>query len=232
VLPAIQTQTLVLHSSRSRLLPPEHGRYIAENITGARYVEIVSEDAALLFGAADQALDVIEEFLTGSRRPSEPNRMLATVMFTDLVGSTSRLVAVGDREWRDTLERHDAITRSSITAWGGRVWKSTGDGVLASFDAPGRGIRCALSLRRALAEAGLEIRVGLHAGEVEIRDDDLSGLTVHIAARVLGAAGEGGVVVSRTMADLVAGSDLSLRDLGEYTFKGVPGEWRLFRVEE
>jgi class 3 adenylate cyclase len=227
VLPTIRVPTLVLHSTDFVVLGVEHSRYLARNIPGAELVEISGPSAAMTVG-----VDAIERFLTGSTRIVPPDRMLATVVFTDIVGSTTRAAALGDREWRALLERHDGLTRSTVESFGGRVWKSTGDGVMASFDAPGRAIRCLRVLRQALAELGLDIRAGVHAGEVEVRDADLSGLSVHTAARVMEAAGDGGFVVSRTIADLVAGSDITLEDLGERSLKGVPGEWRLFRVAD
>jgi len=230
-LPLIQAPTLVLHNADFALIPPSHGRYLAEHIEGTQFVELPFAGAALIFDAADRALDAVERFLTGTVDvPAEP-RMLATVVFTDVVDSTVRAAAVGDRRWRQLLEQHDRVTRHEVERHGGRIWQSTGDGAMAAFDIPGKAIRSMLGLRDGLTELGVPIRVGIHAGEVEVRDDDLSGLTVHIAARVLGQAGAGEVVVSRTVADLVAGSGLPLSDHGTHRLKGVPGEWTLFRVD-
>ena len=162
--------------------------------------------------------------------PVEIDTMLATVVFTDVVGSTARLVELGDRRWRDVLDRHDDIARREVARFGGRAWKTTGDGVLATFDAPSRAIRCVQSLRDALRTLGLEMRAGMHAGQIALRDGDITGVAVHIAAHVLDAACDGGVLVSRTVAELVEGSGLDLVDMGAHVLKGVPGELNLFLV--
>lgn len=230
VLPLIQTPTLILHSRGNVLMPPAHGEYLAAHIKDAKLTLVDSSDSALAFSASDEVADAIEAFLTGGSRAGEGDRLLATVVFTDIVGSTRRAAEVGDRAWRQLLERHDEVSAHTVERFGGRTWKSTGDGVMATFDAPGRAIRCLAELRQALNGIGIDVRAGVHAGEVEVRGHDISGLAVHIAARVLDAARDGGVVVSRTVADLVAGSGIGLTDLGTCVLRDVPGEWSLYRV--
>lgn len=230
-LPLVQAATLVMHARDWQIVPVEQGRYLAEHIPGAQLLEIDSADSSVPRTASIAVWSVLEEFLTGSSNSPDPDRMLATVAFTDIIDSTGHAVALGDHAWRRLLERHDELTRSVVTRYGGRTWHSTGDGAMATFDAPGRAIRCLLALRESLRELGLEIRAGIHTGEVEVRADDISGLSVHIAARVLEAARGGGVLVSRTVADLVAGSDLDLTDQGARELRGVPGTWHLFRAE-
>lgn len=229
VLPTIQTPTLVVQSATAVLPPVAQGRYLARNIPGARLLELATSDITMYDGT-DQTMAVIEQFITGATPTAPAQRVLATVVFTDIVGSTRAAAALGDHRWRQVLERHDARVRAQVEAHSGRLWKSTGDGALATFDAPGRAIRCVRALLGELADMDVTVRCGIHAGEVELRDGDVSGLAVHIAARVLEAAGDGGILVSRTVADLVAGSDLTLRDEGPRALKGVPGEWNLYRV--
>jgi class 3 adenylate cyclase len=173
---------------------------------------------------------VVEEFLVGARRGVEPTRVLATVLFTDIVGSTQRAAELGDRRWRELLQVHDELAGRLVERWGGRLVKTTGDGVLATFDGPGRAIGCAATLRDELGDIGVQIRAGLHVGEVELRGDDVGGIAVHIAARVMATAGAGEIVVSRTVRDLVAGSDIVLADRGSQRLKGVEGDWQLFAV--
>jgi len=230
VLPLIGCPTLVLHSRRTPFPTFEHGVYLAEHITAARLVALDTADAGLMFEPFDQALDAIEEFLTGTTRVPETDRFLATVAFTDLVDSTRQAASVGDRRWRELIERHDALLRQAVDSAGGRVWKSTGDGALATFDAPGRGIRAMLRFHRQLADLGLRARVGVHAGEVEHSGDDIGGLAVNIAARVMATAEADEVVVSRTIVDLVAGSPLRFAERGSHELKGVPGTWDLYAV--
>jgi class 3 adenylate cyclase len=177
-------------------------------------------------------LDEIELFLTGTAAGTEPDRMLASVLFTDIVGSTDTAAALGDRRWRELLDRHDALTQEQVARFRGRVIKTTGDGALATFDGPARAIRCALSLREAVGQAGVELRSGIHTGEVEQRDGDIGGIAVHIAARVQALASPHEVLVSRTVADLVAGSGIEFSDRGEHELKGVPGRWRLLAVQD
>jgi class 3 adenylate cyclase len=193
-------------------------------------VELEGADSNLTFGDAERALDIIEEFLTGVRRSASFDRMLATVLFTDLVGSTSRAAELGDRRWRELLDHHDAVARAEIEGNRGRLWKTIGDGVLATFDAPGRAIRCAVAIAEALRDVGLTMRAGLHAGEVELRGDDIGGIAVNTAARVAALADGGEALVSRTVVDLVAGSDIRFADRGTYSLRGIPGEWQIFAV--
>ena len=230
VLPLVSCPTLVLHCERVRFPAIDHGRYLAEHIAGAHLVILDSADAGLMFEPLDQAVDAIEEFLTGTTRPVESDRFLATVAFTDLVDSTQHAASVGDRRWRELIERHDALVRRSVEQVGGRIWKSTGDGALATFDAPGKGLRALAQFRRQLGDLGLRARVGVHAGEVEHRGDDIGGLAVNIAARVMATAGADEIVVSRTVVDLVAGSALRFAERGSHELKGVPGSWDLYSV--
>ena len=180
---------------------------------------------------ADAVAEEIEEFLTGVRRGGAPARSLKTLVFTDIVGSTEQARERGDERWRQLLDRQDAAAHRQIARFDGRFVKSTGDGVFATFDGPARAIRCALAMREAMRGLGLEVRVGVHTGEVEHRGDDVGGITVHIAARVTEAAGAGDVLVSRTVADLVAGSEVQLTDRGEHELKGIPDRWRLFAAD-
>jgi class 3 adenylate cyclase len=180
--------------------------------------------------APELALDLIQQFLTGVHRPAEPNRVLATVLFTDIVASTERASRLGDRRWRELLNVHDELARRLVEEFGGRLVKTTGDGLLATFDGPGRGIRCAAALRDELAGIGLAIRAGLHTGEVELRDGDVGGIAVHVAARVMAAAGPGEILASSTVRDLTVGSDLVLDDRGTQPLRGVEGTWQLFKV--
>jgi class 3 adenylate cyclase len=229
ILPLIHAPTLVLQHTDFAFLPVAHGRYLAEHIPGARLVEVPG-DLPLLWELPDQVLEAVEEFLTGVDRPAVPTRVLATVLFTDIVGSTERAAELGDRRWRELLQVHDDLAARLVDRWGGRLVKTTGDGVLATFDGPGRAVGCAAALREELRGIDIEIRAGLHVGEVEPRDGDVGGIAVHIAARVMAAAGPGEVLVSRTVRDLVAGSDTALEDRGDHHLKGVEGSWRLFAV--
>ena len=230
VLPLISCPTLVLHSQRVVFPPYELGVYLAEHIAGARLVTLDSADAGVMFEPLDQAVDAVEEFLTGTSHPKDTDRFLATVAFTDLVDSTRHAATVGDRRWRELITRHDALLHEAVAVGGGKVWKSTGDGALATFDAPGRGIRALMRFNRQLADLGLRARVGVHAGEVEHRGDDIGGLAVNIAARVMAAADADEIVVSRTVVDLVAGSPLRFADRGSHELKGLPGSWDLYAV--
>jgi class 3 adenylate cyclase len=230
VLSSIRVPTLVLHRRDFVLIPVAQGRFLAEHIPGARFVELEGADSSLTFGDAERALDIIEEFLTGVRRYASFDRMLATVLFTDLVDSTSRAAELGDRRWRELLDHHDAVARAEIEGNHGRLWKTMGDGILATFDAPGRAIRCAVAIADALRHMGLTMRAGLHAGEVELRGDDIGGIAVNTAARVAALAFGGEALVSRTVADLVAGSDIRFADRGTHSLRGIPGEWQIFAV--
>ena len=230
LLPLVQAPTLVLHRRDFRLLPIEHGRYLAEHIPDARLVVLPGADGPLTWEDPEVTLGHIEEFLTGVRGTVPATRVLATVLFTDMVASTERAAELGDRRWRELLQVHDDLGTSLVEQWGGRVVKSTGDGLLATFDGPGRAIAGAVALRDQLADIDVQIRAGLHAGEVELRGDDVGGIAVHIAARIMAKAGPGEVVVSRTVRDLVAGSDRQLEDRGTHQLKGVAGDWQLFAV--
>jgi class 3 adenylate cyclase len=229
-LPLIQAPTLILHRRNFQLLPIEHGRYLAEKIPGARLVELPGADAPLMWETPQLALDLIEEFLTGTRRPAEPSRVLATVLFTDIVASTEQAGRLGDRRWRELLAVHDEAARGVVEEFQGQLIKTTGDGILATFDGPGRGIRCAAAFRDELRGIGLEIRAGVHTGEVELRDGDVGGIAVHIAARVMAAAGSGEILISRTVRDLVVGATITVEDRGPHALKGIEDSWQLFAV--
>jgi class 3 adenylate cyclase len=230
VLPSIRVPTLVMHRAGDTFIKVEHSRYIASKIPGARYVELEGDENMFPLGDSEALIGEIEEFLTGTRHEREPDRMLATVLFTDICDSTSRAAEMGDRGWRFLLERHDALFRQALERHRGREVKRTGDGFLATFDGPARAIRCAASLTEAMGSLGLQVRAGLHTGELEVMDGDLGGLAVHIASRVMGAAGPNEVLVSGTVKDLVVGSGIEFEDRGERELRGVPGEWRLFAV--
>ncbi len=230
VLPHVQVPTLVIHRTDERLVSVGNARYAAEHIPGARLLEQPGEDHLPWLGDTDGMLNAIEEFVTGSRHHVDEDRILATVLFTDIVDSTRRAADAGDRRWRELLDAHDEISVSEVERFGGRRVKTTGDGMLAVFDGPARGVRCAEAVRDALAELGIEIRAGLHVGECELRGDDVGGLAVHIGARVAGLASPGEILVSRTVRDLVAGSGLRFAERGEHELKGVPDRWPLYVV--
>jgi pimeloyl-ACP methyl ester carboxylesterase len=230
VLPTIQVPTLVMHRAEDVLLDVEAGRHLAGLIPGARFVEVPGRDHPAFIGDQAPVLDEIREFLTGVREPYESDRVLATVLFTDIVGSTERATALGDARWRELLEEHHTVVRRELLRFRGRELDTAGDGVLATFDGPARAIRCACAIRDAVRALGLEIRAGLHTGEVEVHGDTIAGIAVHIGARVASEAGPGEVLVSRTLVDLVAGSGVNFEDRGTKQLKGVPGEWQLFRV--
>jgi class 3 adenylate cyclase len=230
VLPSIRVPTLVMHRAGDSFIGVEHSRYIAARVPGARYVELEGDENMFSVGDTDALLGEVEEFLTGTRHEREPDRMLATVMFTDICESTRRAAEMGDRGWRFLLERHDALFRQALGRHRGREVKRTGDGFLATFDGPARAIRCAASVAEAMGSLGLEVRAGLHTGELEVMDGDLGGLAVHIASRVMDRAGPNEVLVSGTVKDLVVGSGIQFEDRGEHELRGVPGEWRLYAV--
>ena len=231
VLPAIRVPTLVMHRREDSFLMVEHSRYLAEHIPGARYVELEGTDNLFSVGDSEAILGEVEEFLTGGRHAPEPDRVLATVLFTDICGSTERAAALGDSAWREMLGRHDAVVNREVLRHRGRAIKSTGDGVLATFDGPARAIRAATSIGEEVRRFGIEIRAGLHTGECEVIGDDVGGMAVHIGARVMGRAGPGEVLVSSTVKDLVVGSGIDFEERGAHELKGVPGEWRLYAVE-
>jgi class 3 adenylate cyclase len=232
VLPSIAVPTLVMHRRDDRLIDVRHSRYLAEHIPGARYVELQGQDNLLVVGDANGLLAETEQFLTGTHTPPEPDRVLATVMFTDIVGSTETAARLGDSAWRSLLARHDELTHEQLVRHRGRPVKSLGDGVLATFDGPARAIRCALALRDAVRELGIELRAGLHTGECEAIGDDVGGLAVHIGARVGALASPREVLVSGTVKDLVVGSGIGFADRGEHSLKGVPGTWRLWAAQD
>lgn len=227
VLPAVNVPTLILHRTGERVIDVEHARYMAQRIPQAKLVELPGQDHMPWIGDYDAILDEVEEFLTGARHAHEPERVLATVMFVDIVGSTERAVALGDRGWRELLDAFQARVREHLARFRGREIDTAGDGFLAAFDGPARGIRCADAIRDAVRVLGIEIRAGLHTGECEVAGEKLSGIAVHVGARVAGKAAPGEVVVSQTVKDLVAGSGLQFDDRGAHVLKGVPGEWRL-----
>lgn len=230
VLPVIRVPTLILHRSGDRLTEIGQARYMADRIQGARLRELAGDDHVIHVGDSDAIVDEIEMFLTGSRHDPEPDRVLATVLFTDIAGSTERAVELGDRRWRELLERHHAMVRRKLEEFRGREIDTAGDGFLMSFDGPARGVRCATAVIGEARGLGLEVRAGLHTGECEWMGDKLSGLAVHIGARVAANASPGEVLVSSTVKDLVAGSGLRFADRGTRTLKGIPGEWRIFAV--
>jgi class 3 adenylate cyclase len=230
VLPSIRVPTLVMHRRDDSFIKIEHSRYIAAQIPGARYVELEGEDNMFSIGDSEALLGEIEEHLTGVRHVHEPDRMLATVLFTDICDSTRRAAELGDSGWRSLLERHDALFRHALDRHRGREVKRTGDGFLATFDGPARAIRCAASVAEAMDSLGIQVRAGLHTGELEVIDGDLGGMAVHIAARVLDRASPSEVLVSGTVKDLVVGSGIEFDDRGAHELRGVPGEWRLYAV--
>ena len=227
VLPMISTPTLIVHAVNDTTVPIGNARWLADHILGARFVEIDGDHGVFDY---DQFVNAVESFLTGRRHPAATNRVLSTVMFSDIVGSTERVAAEGDRRWRELLDQHDAIATRQIDAYRGRLIKSTGDGLLATFDGPARAVSCACELRDELRSLGIDTRVGLHTGEIELRGADIGGIAVNTAARVQAIAGAGEVYVSRTVVDLVAGSGINFDDRGEHQLKGLAGTWRLFAV--
>lgn len=231
VLPSIQAPTLILHHSDNPFARVGHGRYLAEHIPGARYVELPGSTWTPISATdREQVFDEIEEFLTGFRPVPQADRVLATVLFTDVVDSTKHAAERGDRDWRDLLERHRDVVRRQLERHRGREVNTTGDGFLATFDGPARAIHCASAIIQGSRALGVEIRAGLHTGEVELMGADVGGIAVHIGARVSALAGSGEIVVSSTVKDLVVGSGIDFEDRGAHELKGVPGEWRLFAV--
>ena len=230
VLPAIHVPTLVIHRTGDRDANVEEGRWIASQIPGAKFVELPGEDHVPWVGDQDIVADEIEEFLTGVRPQPEPDRVLATVLFTDIVSSTARAAELGDRRWRQLLAAHDAAARRELERFQGREVKTLGDGFLTTFDGPARAIRAACAIRDAVRDLSLEVRAGLHTGECEIVGSDVGGIAVHTGARIVGHARPGEVLVSATVKDLVAGSGIEFEDRGVRELKGVPGEWRVYAV--
>jgi class 3 adenylate cyclase len=230
VLPTITTPTLVLHRVGDRVCPVGHGRYLAEHIRGSKYIELPGSDHWWAGEDSNTVVEEIEEFLTGVRTPVHPERVLSTILFTDIVASTELAVSRGDQRWRELLDRHDAAVRRQLVRARGREVNTTGDGFVASFDGPGRAIGCAIAIGEAMRALGLQIRAGLHSGECDVRGSDLSGVAVNIAARVAAAARPGEVLVSSTVKDLVAGSGIRFSDRGTHALKGIPDKWRLWAV--
>ena len=230
VAPTIHVPTLIMHAEGDHVCHVENGRFLARTVPGARYVELAGEDHLPWGEHSDAVVGEIQEFLTGAREPAEPDRVLATVLFTDIVGSTERAAQLGDRAWRDLLERHQGRMRRQLALFRGREIDTAGDGFLAAFDGPARAIRCAQAAVTAEREAGIGIRAGIHTGECEVLGDKLAGIGVHIGSRVAALAGAGEVLVSRTVRDLVSGSGIELESRGPATLKGVPGQWEIFAV--
>ncbi len=233
LLPQIRVPTLVLHRGEvaAPFLEVGHGRYLGREIPGAGYVELPGSDALYWVGDTGALLDEIEEFVTGVRGRSGAERVLATVLITDIVGSTDRAAQLGDKRWRDLLDRHDHSVRAEIGRFRGDEVNTLGDGFVATFDSPSRAIECALAIREALKESNIGVRIGIHTGEIEVRGNDVAGMAVHICARVSALAGPGQVLVSSTVKDSVVGSSIEFEEMEERELKGVPGKWRLFALK-
>ncbi len=214
------------------MIPVESGRYLAEHIPDAKYVEVPGDDHFPFVGDIDAIVDEVEEFLTGSRRPREPDRVLATVLFTDIVGSTERAAELGDRRWKELLGDHHRLVRAELERSRGKEVRIAGDGFLATFDGPARAIRCACAIREAVRELEIEIRAGLHTGELELAETGIEGIAVHIGARIAELARAGEVLASSTVKDLVVGSGIDFADRGTHVLKGVPGEWHVHAVTD
>jgi pimeloyl-ACP methyl ester carboxylesterase len=232
VLPAIRVPTLILHRIGDRDANIEEGRYIAARIPGAKFLELPGPDHLPWVGDQGEVVDEIEEFLTGIRPAPEPDRVLATVLFTDIVSSTEHAASMGDKAWRDLLEQHHALVRRELAHFRGQEISTSGDGFFATFDGPARAVRCAVAIRDGVRASGLEVRAGVHTGECERMGDNIGGLAVHIGSRVAGLAGAGEVLASSTVKDLVSGSGIVFEDRGAHSLKGIPGEWRVFRVAQ
>jgi class 3 adenylate cyclase len=230
VLPTVRVPTLVVQHSDDVIFPPAKGKYIAEHIPGAKYVEVPGRNWHHIVEPWRPSFQEVAEFLTGQQADVADDRVLATVLFTDIVDSTRRAAEIGDRDWHALLDAHDAVVRAQLARFRGREVSTSGDGFLAMFDGPQRAIRCAMAMRDAVQALGIEIRAGLHTGECEVRGEDIGGIAVHIGARVSALAGTNDVLVSSTLRDLVIGSGLVFDERGAYELKGVPGEWRLFAV--
>jgi len=228
VLPLIRTPTLVLNRTGNRIVPVEQSRVAAAAIEGARFVELPGTDHVAFSEGIGSLLDEVEEFLTGARTGADPDRVLTTLLFTDIVNSTTLAAQMGDRRWRDVLDQHHELGRGELARFGGREVSTTGDGFFAAFDRPIAAVRCALAMVEVMPSLRLQIRAGVHTGEVEVRGADLGGLAVHIAARIAALAGDGEVLVSSTVKDLLAGSGVGFDDRQDHELKGVPGTWRLF----
>jgi class 3 adenylate cyclase len=232
VLATITVPTLVVHRAENPIITVDQGRYVADHIEGASFVAVPGADYGLALGDVDVVIDEVEKFLTGALHADATDRVLATVLFTDIVDSTGRAIELGDSRWRGLLEGHDQLARTEVARFGGAIADFTGDGMLATFDGPARAVRCAFALRNRLPTLGVHIRAALHAGEIERRGEQVAGIGVHIAARILGLAPADTVLVSRTVRDLVAGSGLTFVDRGTHTLKGVPEEWEVLEAIE
>jgi len=230
LLPTVRVPTLVVQHADDSLIPPAGGKYVADHISGAKYVELPGRNAFHFVEPWRESFQEIAAFLTGHQAEVADDRVLATVLFTDIVDSTRRASEIGDRDWHALLDAHDAVVRVQLSRFRGREVNTSGDGFLAMFDGPQRAIRCAMAIRDAVQSLGIEVRAGLHTGECEVRGDDIGGIGVHIGARVSALAGPNDVLVSSTLRDLVIGSGLEFEDRGAHQLKGVPGEWRLFAV--
>jgi class 3 adenylate cyclase len=231
ILPTIKVPVLMLHRRGDRDASIEEGRWIASQIPDAKFVELPGDDHVPWVGDSDRLIDEIQEFLTGRRAPAEPDRVLATVLFTDLVGSTQRAAELGDKRWRDLLGAHNDAVRRQLRVFNGREVDTAGDGFLSTFDGPARAIRCANAISESLRPLGLQVRAGVHTGECELVDGKIRGIAVHIGARIAARAEADEIIVSSTVKDLVAGSQIEFDELGPAELKGVPGEWRLYRVK-
>ena len=230
ILPTIHVPTLILHRTGDIDMPVGGSRYMAEHIPNAKYVELPGDDHLWFVGDANAVLNNIEEFITGSYNVAEPERILATVMFTDIVGSTEKAAEIGDAKWKDLLTNHYKIIREELTHFKGKEIDTTGDGLFATFDGPARAIRCAMATNHAVRRLDIQIRIGLHTGECELMENKVSGIAVHLGARVMSKAGPNEVLVSSTVKDLVAGSGIAFEERGMHKLKGIPGEWQLFKV--
>jgi class 3 adenylate cyclase len=230
VVPSVRAPALVLHRTRDRLVNIGNGRWLAEHLPNARLVELDGDDHTPWYEGTEEWLGEVEEFLTGSRAAPEPDRILATVLFTDIVDSTKTASELGDREWRRLLQEHYELVRGALDRWHGREVKAIGDGFLATFDGPARGVRCAQEIIETSPSAGIHVRAGLHTGECEVVGDDIGGIAVHIASRVSALAGPDEVLTSRTVRDLVAGSGIDFEARGRHTLKGVPDEWDILEA--
>jgi class 3 adenylate cyclase/pimeloyl-ACP methyl ester carboxylesterase len=229
VLPSISVPTLVVHTTDDACVPIDNGRYLAEHIAGAQFIEMPGEHEVFdIFQFADD----VERFLTGRLPAHHSDRVLVTVLLTDIAGSTEFLAQVGDRRWKELLAAHDALVEAEVEQFRGRMVRSTGDGILATFDGPGRAIRCGCAIKEAVRSLGIDVRAGIHSGEIELQGDDVAGMAVHIGARVSALAGAGDVFVSSTVKDLVAGSGIDFEDRGEHELKGVPGSWKIYAVAD
>jgi class 3 adenylate cyclase len=230
VVGSITAPTLVIHRTGDRFIGVAHGRWLAEKITTATMFELEGDDHAANLGDFEGILDRIDEFITGERPTALPTRILTTVLFTDIVGSTERAADIGDHRWKDLLDQHDRTAARQIERFGGSLVKSTGDGLMATFDAPGRAVLCAAAIRDAVKVLGLDTRAGVHTGEMQIRGDDIGGIGVHIAARISARAGAGEIWASRTVRDLTVGSGIDFQPLGSHELKGVSEPWELYLV--